>query len=97
MSWKAIDRYSKDYIELQTKDKVKVYKTPASVLQKQLQIFDEVLVKRSADNPMFKEVAASQKAFAARAVKWDLDTNVRREMAYNHYFGRPAQPGPKKS
>src|SRR3990172_1888982 len=36
MSWKAIDRYSKDYIELQTKDKVKVYKTPDSVLQKQL-------------------------------------------------------------
>jgi TRAP-type mannitol/chloroaromatic compound transport system substrate-binding protein len=102
LSWKAIDRYSKDYIELQTKDKVRVYKTPASVLQRQLQIFDEVLVKKSADNPMFKEVAASQKAFAERAVKWDLDTNVRREMAYNHYFGKPAakpaaKPAEKKS
>src|SRR3954462_13743635 len=30
MSWKAIDRYSKDYIELQTVDKVKFYKTPDS-------------------------------------------------------------------
>jgi TRAP-type mannitol/chloroaromatic compound transport system substrate-binding protein len=88
MAWKSIDRYSKDYIELQTKDKVRVYKTPVAILQKQLQIFDEVLVKKSADNPMFKEVAASQKAFAERAVKWDLDTNVRREMAYNHYFGK---------
>ena len=28
MSWKAVDRYSKDYIELQTKDKVRFYKTP---------------------------------------------------------------------
>ena len=28
MSWKAIDRYSKDYVELQTKDKVRFYKTP---------------------------------------------------------------------
>ena len=28
MQWKAIDRYSKDYIELQTKDNVKFYKTP---------------------------------------------------------------------
>ncbi len=37
---------------------------------------------------MFKEVAESQKAFAERAVKWDLDTNVRREMAYNHYFAK---------
>ncbi len=90
MMWKSIDRYSKDYIELQVKDKVKFYKTPASVLQKQLEIFDEVLAKRSADNPMFKEVADSQKAFAQRAVKWDLDTNVRREMAYNYYFGKPA-------
>jgi len=35
MSWKAIDRYSKDYAELQTKDKVKFYRTPDSVLQKQ--------------------------------------------------------------
>jgi TRAP-type mannitol/chloroaromatic compound transport system substrate-binding protein len=88
MAWKSIDRYSKDYIELQTKDKVRVFKTPVSVLQKQLQIFDEVLVKKSADNPMFKEVAESQRAFAERAVKWDLDTNVRREMAYNHYFAK---------
>jgi len=23
-------------------------------------------------------------------VKWDLDTNVSRRMAYNHYFGKPA-------
>ena len=28
MSWKAIDRYSQDYVELQTKDNVKFYKTP---------------------------------------------------------------------
>src|SRR4030095_15773404 len=67
MAWKSIDRYSKDYIELQVKDKVRMYKTPTSILQKQLQIFDEVLAKKSADNPMFKEVAESQKAFAERA------------------------------
>ncbi|MBF8288681.1 MAG: twin-arginine translocation signal protein, partial [Candidatus Rokubacteria bacterium] len=98
MSWKAIDRYSKDYIELQTKDKVRFYKTPDSILQRQLQIFDEVLVKKSADNPMFKEISESQRAFAERAVKWDLDTNVGRRMAYNHYFAKPAaKPADKKS
>jgi TRAP-type mannitol/chloroaromatic compound transport system substrate-binding protein len=90
MAWKSIDRYSKDYIEMQTKDKVRFYKTPDSVLQRTLQIYDEVAAKKSADNPMFKEIAESQKAFAARAVKWDLDTNVSRRMAYNHYFGQPA-------
>jgi TRAP-type mannitol/chloroaromatic compound transport system substrate-binding protein len=88
LSWKAIHRYSQDYIELQVKDKVKFYKTPASVLQKQLVIFDQVAVKKSAENPIFKEILESQRKFAERAVKWDLDTNVRREMAYNHYFGR---------
>src|SRR2546426_7083280 len=90
MSWKAINRYSQDYIELQTKDKVRFYKTPDSVLQKQLEVFDQVEAKKSAENPMFKEITESQKAFAARAVKWDLDTNVSRRMAYNHYFGKPA-------
>jgi TRAP-type mannitol/chloroaromatic compound transport system substrate-binding protein len=100
MSWKAIDRYSKDYIEMQTKDKVRFYRTPDSVLQRQLDIFDQVEAKYSAQNPMFKEIAASQKAFAARAVKWDLDTNVGRRMAYNHYFApkKPAaKPAAKKS
>ena len=44
--------------------------------------------KKSADNPLFKEIAESQKKFAERAVKWDLDTNVSRRMAYNHYFAK---------
>jgi TRAP-type mannitol/chloroaromatic compound transport system substrate-binding protein len=97
MSWKAIDRYSKDYIELQSKDKVRFFRTPDSVLQKQLEVFDQVEAKKAADNPLFKEVAASQRAFAARAVKWDLDTNVSRRMAYNHYFAKPAaKPAAKK-
>src|SRR6184192_3066124 len=86
MAWKSIDRYSKDYIELQTKDKVRFYKTPDSVLQKQLEVYDSVVDKKSSDNPLFKEIAESQKAFAARAVKWDLDTIVDRRMAYSHYF-----------
>ena len=51
MSWKSIDRYSKDYIELQTKDKVKFYKTPDSILQKQLEIFDQVAAKKCGGEP----------------------------------------------
>ena len=93
MSWKAIDRYSKDYIELQTKDKVKFYKTPDAVLQTQLTLWTEILEKKSAENPLFKEIVASQKAFAERAVKWDQDTNISRRMAVNHFFGaKKAEP-----
>jgi TRAP-type mannitol/chloroaromatic compound transport system substrate-binding protein len=96
MWWKSIDRYSKDYIELQTVDKVRVYKTPDSILQKQLDIFDDVMKKYSEQNPMFKEVLESQMAFAKRAVSWEMDTIVDRRMAYNHYFG-PKQAPAKKS
>jgi TRAP-type mannitol/chloroaromatic compound transport system substrate-binding protein len=91
MSWKAIDRYSKDYIELQTKDKVRFYKTPDSVLQKQLEVYDEVVAKKSAENPLFKEIVESQMAFAKRATQWEQDTVVSRRMAFNHYFGPNAK------
>jgi TRAP-type mannitol/chloroaromatic compound transport system substrate-binding protein len=90
MSWKAIDRYSQDYIELQTKDKVKFYKTNPAILQKQLEIYDQVVAKKSVGNPMFAEIVASQKKFAERAVKWEQDTVVNRTMAYTHYFGKSA-------
>jgi TRAP-type mannitol/chloroaromatic compound transport system substrate-binding protein len=88
MSWKAVDRYSKDYIELQEKQGVKFYKTPDSVLQAQLKVWDQVVEKKSAENPMFKKVADSQRAFAQRATKWQNDTNVNFRMASNHYFAK---------
>jgi len=99
MSWKAIDRYSQDYIELQTKHNVKFYKTPDAILQKQLEIYDNVADKKSGENPLFKEIIESQKKFAERAVKWDLDVYVNRRMAFNRYFGTSAatKAAPKKA
>src|SRR5687768_12749221 len=80
MSWKAVDRYSQDYMEMQQKQGVKFYKTPDSVLQRQLTAYDQATQKRIAENPLFKEIAESQRRFAERAVRWDLDTNVNRRM-----------------
>jgi TRAP-type mannitol/chloroaromatic compound transport system substrate-binding protein len=91
MSWKAIDRYSKDYLELQQKQGVKFYKTPDAVLQTQLKVWEGVAAKKSAENPLFKKVNDSQRAFAERAVRWQLDTYVSQRMGYNHFFQ------PKKS
>jgi TRAP-type mannitol/chloroaromatic compound transport system substrate-binding protein len=90
MSWKAVHRYSQDYIEMQQKQGVKFYKTPDSILQRQLTAYDDAASKKAADNPLFKEIIESQKRFAERTVKWDLDTNVNRRMAYNHYFAKSA-------
>src|SRR5215210_3960138 len=97
MAWKAIDRYSRDYIEMQQKQNVKFYKTPDPILQAQLTAYDKALEKKLAENPIFKEIYESQKRFAERTVKWDLDTNVNRRMAYNHYFGKSAKPAAKKA
>ena len=97
MSWKAIDRYSQDYLEMQTKQNVKFYRTPDSVLQTQLKVYDQAAAKKSAENPLFKEIEASQRQFAERTVKWYLDTQISPRMAYNHYFGKPAAPAAKKS
>lgn len=86
MSWKAIDRYSQDYIEMQ-KQGVKFYATPTSILQQQLKVWDEVVAKKEAENPMFKKVNDSMRDFAQRTTKWQSDTLVDFRIAQNHFFG----------
>jgi TRAP-type mannitol/chloroaromatic compound transport system substrate-binding protein len=95
MSWKAIDRYSKDYIELQ-KMGVKFYATPQAILNDQLTIWDKVVAKKESENPMFKKVNASMREFAQRATKWQYDTNNDYRQAVNHYFGAKSA-APKKA
>ena len=85
MSWKAIDRNSKDYIELK-KAGVKFYKTPDAILRAQLASWDKTVAKKSAENPLFKKVLDSQRQFAERAGQWQNDYSVDLKMAYNHYF-----------
>ena len=83
MSWKAIDRYSQDYLALQN-DGVKFYKTPDAILQAQLKAWDEITRKKSAENPLFKKVMDSMEKFAMRACPWQNDTNVDFKMAFRH-------------
>ena len=90
MSWKAIQRNSQDYIELKTKDKVNFYKTPDAILRAQLAAWDKVIAAKAGENPLFKKVLDSQKAFAQRAGEWQNDYMVDFKMAWNHYFRRPA-------
>ena len=61
-----------------------------AALRAQLDAYDKAADKQAAENPLMKEIIESQKKFAERAVKWDLDNNVQRAMAYNHYFGKQA-------
>ena len=90
MSWKAIERNSKDYDELK-KQGVKFYKTPDSILRGQLASWDKIMAKKGGENPMFKKILDSQKAFAQRAVQRQNYYTVDFKRAYNHYFGRAAK------
>jgi TRAP-type mannitol/chloroaromatic compound transport system substrate-binding protein len=90
MSWKAIERNSKDYEEMK-KQGIKFYKTPDAILKAQLDAWDKVVAKKSAENAQFAKVMESQRAFAARAGQWQNDYMVDFKMAYNRYFGRGAK------
>jgi TRAP-type mannitol/chloroaromatic compound transport system substrate-binding protein len=85
MSWKAIERNSKDYEELK-KAGINFYKTPDSILRAQLAAWDKVIAKKSGENALFKKVLDSQRAFAQRAGQWQNDYMVDFTMAFNHYF-----------
>jgi len=86
MSWKAIDRYSTDYAEMQAKQNVKFYKTPDAVLKAQLKAWNEVTEAKAAENPAFKKVLDSMRDFARRSCKWQNDTLVDYKMAYADAF-----------
>jgi TRAP-type mannitol/chloroaromatic compound transport system substrate-binding protein len=90
MSWKAIDRNTKDYDELK-KAGVKFYKTPDAILKAQLDAWDKVIAKKAKENPFFQKVLDSQRAFAEKAGRWQSDYMVDFKPAWNRYFGK-AQP-----
>jgi len=91
MSWKAIERNSKDYEELK-KQGIKFYKTPDTILRAQLDAWDRIIEAKGKENPLFQKVLDSQRAFAARATQWQADYMVDYGMARNRYFGAKAAP-----
>ena len=87
MSWKAIDRNSKDYDEMK-KQGIKFYKTPDAVLKTQLEVWDKIIEAKGKENVLFQKVIDSQRAYAQRAIPWQNDYMVDFKMAYNHSFGK---------
>jgi len=87
MSWKAIDRNSRDYQEMK-KSGIKFYKTPDSILKAQLASWDKIIAKKSAENTHFKQIIESQRVYAERAGQWQNDYLVDFKAAYSHYFNK---------
>jgi TRAP-type mannitol/chloroaromatic compound transport system substrate-binding protein len=81
----AMENYSKDLQFLINEAGVKVYRTPQSVMEAQLKSWDTVLEKLNED-PYFKKVVDSQKAWAKRVAFYDLMNSADYKLAFNHYF-----------
>ncbi len=86
MSWKAIDRYSADYLHMRLRQGVQFEWTPDEVLQAQLQAWDRVAARLEERHPAFARVQVSMRRFAERATEWREATIVDHKMAWEHSF-----------
>lgn len=83
----ALDNYSNDLEWLKTDGGVTLHRTNASILQAQLNAWDQVLPNLTED-PFFAKVVESQKAWAKRTVYYQLYNDADYKLAYEHYFGK---------
>jgi TRAP-type mannitol/chloroaromatic compound transport system substrate-binding protein len=88
MSWKAMDRYSKDLVRLKTEFGVRVHRTSDSIMAAQLAAWDVVIERISKADPFFAKVLASQKTWAERYGAYSLQNAPDYRLAYEHYYGK---------
>lgn len=81
----AMDRHSRDFDMLITRDKVSVYRTPQTVMDEQLKAWDKVLIDLMKD-PFFKKVVDSQKEWTKRVAFYDIMNTADYKRAYMHHF-----------
>jgi TRAP-type mannitol/chloroaromatic compound transport system substrate-binding protein len=74
--WKFFDKNSKDFAELKGKG-VSFIPQPKSVAEAQLEAWKKVIADESANNPDFKAIIDSQKAWAQRIFPWADTVNIR--------------------
>jgi TRAP-type mannitol/chloroaromatic compound transport system substrate-binding protein len=86
--WTAFDQYPKDLQALVQKDGVHVYRTSDSILKTQLDAWDQVVKKYSAEVPEFKAIADAQRAWAKNVAYYELLNRADTKLAYDHYFGK---------
>ena len=84
----AMDQYSTDLQELKTKDKVNVLRTPKDVFTEQIKAWDIVVKKLADEDPFFKKVWDSQKAWAQRVGYYHFNNNADYQQAYEHLYGK---------
>ena len=84
----AMDQYSRDLQELRDKDKVTILRTPKDVFVAQLKSWDVLVKKLSDEDPFFKRVWESQKAWAKRVGYYGFFNEADYKEAYEHLYGK---------
>ncbi|MDH4326060.1 MAG: TRAP transporter substrate-binding protein [Betaproteobacteria bacterium] len=84
--WTGMDNYSRDLQILIDKHKVKVIRTPKSVFQAQLNAWDVLTKRLSAEDPFFAKVVESQLAWAKRVGYYWFLNDAEFKMGYEHVF-----------
>jgi TRAP-type mannitol/chloroaromatic compound transport system substrate-binding protein len=84
--WTAMDRYSADLQWLKNDAGVNVYRTPQSIMNKQLEAWDVMIERLEAEDPFFAKVLKSQKDFAHRSAYYMLLNQCDYKLAFDHYF-----------
>jgi TRAP-type mannitol/chloroaromatic compound transport system substrate-binding protein len=84
--WTAMKNYPTDLQVLKTKHKVNVLRTPRSVFQAQLAAWDVLTKKLSDEDPFFKRVVESQRAWAKDVVYYHFLNEADYKMGYEHIF-----------
>lgn len=92
MSWKAQARYPQDQRALAEEHDVNLYITPDEILEAQLQAWDVVIERNSAEDEFFARVIESQKEWVRDVVGFSLINEAPKRMAYEHFFGEPPFP-----
>ncbi len=86
MYWHNTKRYAEDLIKLRAQG-VNVYRTPDSIMKDQLDAWDAVLKRMSAQDPFFAKVVESQKKYAKEVMNYLNLNQPDYKLAYKHYFG----------
>lgn len=85
--WNNTKRYADDLVKLTTEQGVEAHRTPDSVMQAQLDAWDVVIDRLSAEDPFFAKVIDSQKAYAKNVMNYLNLNQPDYKLAYAHYFG----------
>ncbi|MDP1648809.1 MAG: TRAP transporter substrate-binding protein [Rubrivivax sp.] len=86
--WTAMDNYSKDFEALGTTDKVNIIRTPKSIFDAQIKAWDVVTKKLSDEDPFFKKVVDSQKAWSKRVARYMFYNEADYKVGYEHIHGK---------